>query len=325
MSLLIRSVTALITLLLGLIGPQAMAQDYPARPIRLIVPFGPGGVLDIVGRAYAQALERRVGQSVVVENRPGASGNIGTALVATSPADGYTLLFAFDGTMAINPHVYAKPGFDPVADFVAISKVGNSTQMLVASPSLPAASLSELISKKGTLKGLSYGTSGTASPGHVSGEMLRMASGLELIHVPYKGGAAAVNDVMAGQIPLAFTAVATAKPLIESGKLKGLAVTTGARSSLLPGIQTFVEAGLADFVVDTWLGVMAPARIPAAIIDRLSRESMAIVADPDMRTRLIGLGVEPSGSDSATFARQLSADLARWAKVVRDAGINVNP
>jgi len=257
MSLLIRSVTALITLLLGLIGPQAMAQEYPARPIRLIVPFGPGGVLDIVGRAYAQALERRVGQSVVVENRPGASGNIGTALVASSPADGYTLLFAFDGTMAINPHVYAKPGFDPIADFIAISKVGNSTQMLVAAPSLPASSLSELISKKGALKGLSYGTSGTASPGHVSGEMLRMASGLELIHVPYKGGAAAVNDVMAGQIPLAFTAVATAKPLIESGKLKGLAVTTGARSSLLPGVQTFVEAGLADFVVDTWLGVMA--------------------------------------------------------------------
>lgn len=325
MSLLSRSVAALITLLLGLIGPQAIAQEYPARPIRLIVPFGPGGVLDIVGRAYAQALERRVGQSVVVENRPGASGNIGTALVATSPADGYTLLFAFDGTMAINPHVYAKPGFDPTTDFVAISKVGNSTQMLVAAPSLPASSLSELISKKGTLKGLSYGTSGTASPGHVSGEMLRMASGLELIHVPYKGGAAAVNDVMAGQIPLAFTAVATAKPLIESGKLKGLAVTTGARSSLLPSIQTFVEAGLADFVVDTWLGVMAPARTPAAIIERLSRESMAIVADPEMRTRLIGLGVEPSGSDSASFARQLSADLARWAKVVRDAGINVNP
>lgn len=325
MSLLSRSVAALITLLLGLIGPQAIAQEYPARPIRLIVPFGPGGVLDIVGRAYAQALERRVGQSVVVENRPGASGNIGTALVATSPADGYTLLFAFDGTMAINPHVYAKPGFDPITDFVAISKVGNSTQMLVAAPSLPASSLSELISKKGTLKGLSYGTSGTASPGHVSGEMLRMASGLELIHVPYKGGAAAVNDVMAGQIPLAFTAVATAKPLIESGKLKGLAVTTGARSSLLPSIQTFVEAGLADFVVDTWLGVMAPARTPAAIIERLSRESMAIVADPEMRTRLIGLGVEPSGSDSASFARQLSADLARWAKVVRDAGINVNP
>lgn len=325
MSLLIRSVTALLTLLLGLIGPQAMAQEYPARPIRLIVPFGPGGVLDIVGRAYAQALERRVGQSVVVENRPGASGNIGTALVASSAADGYTLLFAFDGTMAINPHVYAKPGFDPIADFVAISKVGNSTQMLVAAPSLPASSLSELISKKGTLQALSYGTSGTASPGHVSGEMLRMASGLELIHVPYKGGAAAVNDVMAGQIPLAFTAVATAKPLIESGKLKGLAVTTGARSSLLPGIQTFVEAGLADFVVDTWLGVMAPARTPPAIIERLARESMAIVADPDMRTRLIGLGVEPSGSDSATFARQLSTDLARWAKVVRDASINVNP
>ncbi len=325
MSLLARFLTALTALLAGLIGTWAHAQDYPSRPLRLIVPFGPGGVSDIVGRAYAQALERRLGQPVAVENRPGASGNIGTALVAASAADGYTLLFAFDGTMAINPHVYAKPGFDPIADFVAISKIGNSTQMLIASPGLPVSSLSDLIAKQASLKGLTFGSSGTASPGHVSGEMLRMASGLDLIHVPYKGGAAAVNDVMAGQIPLAFTALATAKPLIETGKLKGLAVTTGARSSLLPEIQTFVEAGLADFVVDTWLGVMAPARTPASIVERLSRESMAIVADTEIRTRLVSLGIEPSGSDSTAFARQLAADVARWAKVVRAAGINLNP
>ena len=322
---LLRAMIAPVLLASTLVVSGAHAQDYPNRAIRLIVPFGPGGVSDIVGRAYAQALERRVGQPVVVENRPGASGNIGTALVAGSAADGYTLLFAFDGTMAINPHVYAKPGFDPIADFIAISKIGNSTQILIASPGLPVASLSELIARRVTMKGLSFGSSGTASPGHVSGEMLRMAAGLDLTHVPYKSGAAAVTDVMGGQIPLAFTAVATAKPLIESGKLKGLAVTTGSRSSLLPAVQTFVEAGLADFVVDTWLGLMAPARTPAAVIERLSRESMSIVADAEVRARLVGLGIEPAGGTPEAFAQQLRADVTRWARVVREAGINLTP
>jgi tripartite-type tricarboxylate transporter receptor subunit TctC len=322
---LLRSIIAIMALASAAGLPSAQAQDYPNRPIRLIVPFGPGGVSDIVGRAYAQALERRVGQPVIVENRPGASGNIGTALAAGSPADGYTLLFAFDGTMAINPHVFAKPGFDPIADFVAISKIGNSTQLLIAAPNLPVDTLSELVARRAQLKSLSFGSSGTASPGHVSGEMLRMAAGLELIHVPYKSGAAAVNDVMAGQIPLAFTAVATAKPLIESGKLKGLAVTTGTRSSLLPAVQTFVEAGLEGFVVDTWLGVMAPARTPPAVIARLSRESMAIVADTEVRERLITLGIEPAGGTPEAFARQLRDDVTRWARVVREAGINLTP
>ncbi len=322
---LLRSIFTLLLLTFALAQTSAHAQDYPNRALRLIVPFGPGGVSDIVGRAYAQALERRLGQPVVVENRPGASGNIGTALAAGSPADGYTLLFAFDGTMAINPHVYAKPGFDPITDFAAISKIGNSTQLLIGAPSLQVDSLSELLARRAQLKGLSYGSSGTASPGHVSGEMLRIAGGLDLTHVPYKSGAAAVNDVMAGQIPLAFTAVATAKPLIESGKLKGLAVTTGTRSSLLPAIQTFVEAGLGDFVVDTWLGVMVPARTPSAVIARLSRESMAIVADAEVRERLIALGIEPVGGTPEAFSQQLRADVARWARVVREAGINLTP
>ena len=305
--------------------PMAHAQDYPSRPIRLIVPFGAGGVLDIVGRAYAQQLESRLGQPVVVENRAGASGNIGTAEVARSTPDGHTLLFAFDGTMVINPNVYPKAGFDPVADFEPISKIGNSTQILVANPSFAAGSLSELVSRAATIKGINYGSSGSASPGHVSGELLRLTTGLDLTHVAYKGGAQAVADVLSGQIALAFTAVATAQPLIKSGKLKGLAVTTARRSELLPDVQTFAEAGLKDFVVDTWLGVMVPAKTPAAIVERLSRETVAIVASPEMRKRLIDLGVEPVGGSAADFGRQIRTDLVRWAKVVKDAGISVQP
>jgi len=311
----------------GLIAASApcVAQDYPSRPVRLVVPFGPGGVTDIVARAFAQGLERRIGQSVVVENRAGASGNIGTELVAQSAPDGYTLLLAFDGTLAINPHVYARPGFDPVKDFAPITKIGNSTQILVAKPSLPAVSLTDLINRGKSLGALNYGSSGTASPGHVSGEMLRIASGLTLVHIPYKGGAAAVNDVIAGQIDLAFTAVATAKPLIESGKLKGLAVTTGRRSVMLPEVQTFAEAGLKDFIVDTWLGIMAPAQTPSAVVDKLSAESVRVLADEGLRKRLTELGVEPVGSTAAAFGEQVRQDVARWGRVVREAQIKLAP
>jgi tripartite-type tricarboxylate transporter receptor subunit TctC len=321
----LRSVWAALGVGLLMVSAPAYAQDYPTRAIRLVVPFGPGGVSDIVARAYAQGLERAIGQSVVVENRAGASGNIGTELVAQSAPDGYTLLLAFDGTLAINPHVYAKPGFDPVKDFVPITKIGNSTQILVGKPGLPVASLSELVARGKSMGALNYGSSGAASPGHVSGEMLRIASGLALAHIPYKGGAAAVNDVMAGQIDLAFTAVATAKPLIESGKLKGLAVTTARRSVMLPGVQTFSEAGLKDFVVDTWLGIMVPARTPAAIANKLSVESIKVLADESLRKRLTELGVEPVGSSAQEFGEQVRQDVARWARVVREAQITLAP
>ena len=319
--------SALMALGCGLftLSVPSVAQDFPNRPVRLIVPFGPGGVTDIVARAFAQGLERRLGESVVVENRAGASGNIGTELVAQSAPDGYTLLLAFDGTLTINPHVYARPGFDPVKDFAPITKIGNSTQILVARPSLPATSLSDLISRGKSLGALNYGSSGTASPGHVSGEMLRTASGLALVHIPYKGGAAAVNDVISSQIDLAFTAVATARPLIESGKLKGLAVTTGSRSVMLPEVQTFTEAGLKDFVVDTWLGIMAPAKTPPAITDKLSTESIKVLSDEGLRRRLTELGVEPVGSSAAAFGEQVRQDVARWGRVVRDAQIKLVP
>lgn len=308
-----------------LVGPCALAQDFPNRPLRLIVPFGPGGVADTVARVYADSLGGRLGQTVLVENRPGASGNIGTEAVAKSAPDGYTMLLAFDGTMVINPHVYPRIGFDTVRDFAPITKIGNSTQILVAHPSFPANSLAELISKAKTIRGINYGTSGTASPGHVSGEMLKQLTGLDLVHIPYKGGAQAVADVLAGQIPLTFTAVSTALPLINTGKLKGLAVTTGERSTQLPTVSTFLEAGLKDFVVDTWIGIMVPAGTPRAIVNRLHRESAALINAPEMRARLAALGVVPVGSTPEQFATQVSADLARWGKVIKQAGISLTP
>jgi len=320
-----RWVSAIVFPVLLFASAGANAQDFPNRPLKLIVPFGPGGVADTVARAYAERLGSRLGQTVLVENRPGASGNIGVEFVAKSAPDGYTMLLAFDGTMVINPHVYPKIGFDTVRDFAPISKLGNSTQILVAHPSFPANSLSEMISKLKTMKGINYGTSGTASPGHVSGEMLKQMTGLDLVHIPYKGGAQAVTDVLGGQIPLTFTAVATALPLINSGKLKGLAVTTGERSTQLPNVATFLEAGLKDFVVDTWIGIMVPAATPRPIIDRLYRETAAVMGTAEVRQRFTGLGVVPVGSTPEQFGTQVRADLARWEKVIKEAKITLQP
>ncbi len=320
-----RLCAAVVPLLLAVSASQALAQDFPSRPLKLIVPFAPGGVADVVARVYAERLSLRLGQTVLVENRAGASGNIGTEAVARSAADGYTLLLAFDGTMVINPHVFPKVGFDTINDFAPISKLGNSTQILVANPAFAANSLAEAISKAKTLRSINYGTSGTASPGHVSGEMLKQMTGLDLVHVPYKGGSQAVADVLGGQIQWAFTAVATAQPLIASGKLKGLAVTTGERSPQLPDVKTFVESGLKDFVVDTWIGIMVPAKTPRPIIDRLARESAALMAVPEVRQRFVGLGVVPVGGTPEQFGTQVAADLARWAKVVKEANIRLEP
>lgn len=305
-------------------GPGVRAQDYPGKPVRLVVPFAPGGVADTLGRGLADRLAGRLGQPVVVENRAGASGNLGTEYVAKSAPDGYTLLVAFDGTMTINPHVYSKLGFDSIRDFAAVTKLGNSTQILVAHPSLAANSLAELIGKAKTLRGLSYGTSGTASPGHVSGEMLRQMTELDLTHVPYKGGGQAISDVVGGQIPMVFTAVATALQYIKAGRLKGLGVTAARRSSQLPEVPTFLDAGLADFVVDTWIGVVAPAKTPGPVVERLHRDIAALLAMPEVRERYAALGVEPVGNTPEQFAAQIRADYARWEKVVKHAGIRLD-
>jgi tripartite-type tricarboxylate transporter receptor subunit TctC len=308
--------------LLALAALGAHAQDWPARPVRLVVPFAPGGVTDTSARVVADRLGARLGQPVVVENRPGASGNIGTQQVAQATPDGYTLLLGFDGTMVINPWVFARIPFDTLRDFEPVTKLGDATLILAAHPSLAANDLGELIAlakaKPGTL---SYGTSGTGGTPHLAGELLNQRAGIALVHVPYKGGGPAITDAVGGQIPLVFTAIAGAQQYVRSGRLKALGVPSGKRSAALPDVKTFVEAGLDGFVVDSWVGVLAPAKTPRPTIERLQRDTAAVLAEPEVRERYAVLGIEPVGNTPAEFAAQIRADLARWENVVKQANI----
>jgi tripartite-type tricarboxylate transporter receptor subunit TctC len=300
----------------------AQAQDYPTRAIRLIVPFTPGGVTDTSARVVADRLAARLGQQVVVENRPGASGNIGTQLVAQAAPDGYTLVLGFDGTMVINPWVFPNIPFDTVKDFVPVTKLGDATLIMVAHPSVPANNMRELIAlakaKPGTL---SYGTSGTGGTPHLAGELLNQRAGITLTHVPYKGGGQALGDVVGGQIPLVYTAIASAQQYVKSGRLKALGVSGAKRAGSMPDVPTFQESGLDGFVVDSWVGVFAPAKTPRAIVDRLQRELAAVLAMPEVRERYAVLGIEPVGNTSEQFGEQIRVDLAKWEKVVKQAHI----
>jgi tripartite-type tricarboxylate transporter receptor subunit TctC len=307
----------------GLLG-IAGAQEYPAKPVRLIVPFAPGGLADTSARAVAEKLGTRLGQSVVVENRAGASGNIGMQFVAQAAPDGYTLVLGFDGTVVINPHIFTKPGFDSLADFAPVTKLGDATLLLVGHPSVPAKNIRELIDLEKSKPGaLSYGTSGTGGTPHMVGELLNQRMGTKFVHVPYKGGGQAVIDVVGGQIPLVFTAVASAQQHVKSGKLVGIGVTSARRSPSLPDVPTFAESGLTDFVVDSWVGILAPAKTPKPIVERLQREIAEVLRDPEVRSRYATLGIEPVGNTPEQFAVQIRADLARWEKVVKQANIRI--
>jgi len=312
----------LLLLIASLFCVAAAAQPFPSKPVRIIVPFSPGGVADSSARVISDKLGARLGQSVVVENRPGASGNIGTQQVAAAAPDGYTLLLGFDGTMVVNPHVYAKLPFDTLRDFVPVTKLGDATLILVAHPSVPAKDLREFLTIAKT-QNFSYGSAGTGSTPHLAGELLAQRTGIALTHVPYKGGGQAMGDVVGGQIPLVFTAIATAQQFVRSGKLKGLGVSSARRSGSLPDVPTFVENGLEGFVVDSWVGILAPAKTPPPVVARLQKEIAAVLAEPETRERYATLGIEPVANAPEQFAEQIRADLARWEKVVRQAGIRI--
>ena len=313
-------VRLLAFLISALLCTCASAQAWPAKAIRIVAPFAPGGVADSSARVVSERLGARLGQPVLVENRPGASGNIGTAAVASAPPDGYTLLLGFDGTMVVNPHVYANLPFDTLRDFAPVTKLGDATLILVAHPSVPAKDLRELLSLKSNF---SYGTAGTGSTPHLAGELLAQRTGIALTHVPYKGGGQAMGDVVGGQIPLVFTAIATAQQFVRSGRLKGLAVSSAKRSNSLPEVPTFIESGLEGFVVDSWVGILAPAKTPRPVIERLQKEIAAVLAEPEIRERYAILGIEPVGNTPEQYAQQIRADLARWEKVVREARIRI--
>jgi tripartite-type tricarboxylate transporter receptor subunit TctC len=301
----------------------AQAQTpYPSKPIRLVVPFTPGGVTDTSGRLIAEQLSKRLGQQVIVDNKPGASGNIGTQLVASAEPDGYTLLLAFDGTMVINPHVFEKVPFDTVKDFASIGKIGDAVLILVAHPGLNAKTLKEVISlSQSQSGGLSYGTSGTGGTPHIAGELLKLKTNANLIHVPYKGGGQAMIDVLGGNIPLVYTAIAGAIQHVKSGKLHAVAVSSGQRANSLPQVPTFIESGVADFEINSWVGLMAPSKTPKAILDKLNTELNAVLSDTDIRERLNALGITAMPGSAQKFGDEVKRDLIRYGQVVKSAGI----
>ncbi|WP_159917715.1 tripartite tricarboxylate transporter substrate binding protein [Pantoea sp. 18069] len=308
---------------MGLGATPALAQDFPSKPIRLVVPFTPGGVTDTGARVVAERLGARLGQQVVIDNRPGASGNIGTQAVASAAPDGHTLVLGFDGTLVINPHVFAKVPFDTVKDFVPVSKIGDTALVIVTHPSVPAKTLPELIVYSKRLPGgLSYGSSGTGGTPHIAAEMLKVRTGADFLHVPYKGGGQALADVVGGQLPMLYTAVAGALPFIERGQVRAIAISSAQRLPSLPDVPTVAET-VPGFEVSSWIGILAPASTPKPIAERIQRELHAVVNEPGVKERLTKLGITSVGNTPAEFGQQIQADLKKYADVVKAAGIKI--
>lgn len=299
--------------------------EFPSKPIRLIVPFTPGGVTDASARLVAEQMSKRLGHQIIVENKPGASGNIGTSQVATAEPDGYTLLLGFDGTMVINPHVFPSIPFDPVKDFAPVGKIGDAILILVAHPSVTANNVKEIIAlSEADPNGLNYGTSGLGSTPHIAGETLNIVAGSKLVHVPYKGGGQAMIDLQGGSIPLVFTAVAGALPHIQNGRIKGIGVTSAARAPSLPNVQTFIEAGLPNFVLNSWVGILAPAKTSTPVIQKLNATLNDVLNDAEVKKRLDVMGVTAAPGTPTAFGDQIKTDLARFADVVKAAQIKAN-
>jgi tripartite-type tricarboxylate transporter receptor subunit TctC len=299
--------------------PAFAADPYPTRPIRMVVGFAPGGGTDLTARPVAQKLSELIGQQVIVENRPGAGGNIATEQVARAAPDGYTLLMGTIASLAISPGLYGNLRFDPETDFAPVIQVVDATNVLALHPSVPANSVKELIALARN-RSLSAGSSGVAATGHLSIELFNLMAGVKLVHVPYKGGAPAMGDLVGGQVQLIFATAASAIPHIKSGRIKGIAVTTAKRSSLLPELPTISEAGLAGFDANNWYGLVAPAKTPRAIIDQLNAEVTKILNMPDVRTTLFNQGLDPAPGTPEQFGAYIKSERAKWAKVIQDSG-----
>jgi tripartite-type tricarboxylate transporter receptor subunit TctC len=297
------------------------AQRYPTRPVRVIVPFAPGGATDIIARPILQELSKRLGQQFYVENVPGASGNIGTAQAAKAAPDGYTILLAYS-SHASNQFMFAKLPFDPIKDFAPITIAVTSPAVLSVHPSLPPKTVDDLVELIRANPGkYSFASGGTGTQPHLAGEQFRMSLGLDLVHVPHNGGGPALASAVAGHTPIIFSTLSPAVPFLKEGKLRALAVTGRARSRSTPGVPTMAEAGYPNIEGDTWVGALAPARTDPQIINLLHREIVEILKVPAMREHLVELGYEAVGNSPAEFAAQISSESATWAKVIREAGI----
>ncbi|MBU3630748.1 tripartite tricarboxylate transporter substrate binding protein [Polynucleobacter sp. AP-Melu-500A-A1] len=310
---------SLAFLLASIFSFNVSAQStYPNRPIRLIIPFTPGGVTDTSGRYIAEQLTLKLGQQVIADNRPGASGNIGAQMVASAEPDGYILLLGYAGTLSINPSLFDKVPFDSMKDFAPIGKIGDAILILVANNDFPGKTWAEVlaISKKDP-NGLSYGTSGSGGTPHIAGELLKQKTGANLVHVPYKGGGQALIDLLGGNIPLVYTAVAGANQYVKSGRIKAIAVSSAKRSPGLPDVPTFIESGVKDFEIDDWVGLLAPAKTPKPIVMKLNQALNEILNSPEGKAKLLGMGITPTPGTPEKFGEQIKSDLLRFSPIVK--------
>ena len=301
------------------------AAAYPSKPIRIIVPFAAGGATDILARAIGQKMTEGLGQLVIVDNRPGAGGNIGSDVVAKAQPDGYTLLMGGVGPNAINATLYPKLPYDAANDFAPVAHVANVTNLLVVHPSVPAKSVKELIAIAKARPGkLTHASSSPGSAGHLAGEMMKIMAGIDMVTVNYKGSAPALVDLISGQVDLMFDNMPPSLPHIKSGKLKALAVSGGERTSVFPDLPTIAESGLPGFDAGSWFGILAPAGTPPAIVNRLNAVIMKSLTSPELRERLSSQGAAPVGGTPEQFGRHIRAEIAKWAKVIKAANVKLD-
>jgi tripartite-type tricarboxylate transporter receptor subunit TctC len=319
-------IRAMLTIALALLmtATPSWAQAYPARPITIVVPFPAGGSADTLARIIGAQLSKKLKQSIVVDNKPGVGGNLGTDLVAKAVPDGYTLLLT-PSSIAITPHLYSHLTFDPINDFTPVTLIGNIPMAVVVNPEFSAKSIAELIAMAKARPGeIAYASAGNGTTNHLAVEQFKQMTGINLLHVPYRGNPLAVVDVIGGRVPVFFDFVLTALPHVREGKVRALATTGLTRSSVMPDVPTVIEAGVPGFDAGTWFGVYAPARTPKAIVDKLNAEVLAALATPAIKERMEALGVDIWAKGPEALRELTAADLAKWGPIVKKAGIKLD-
>jgi tripartite-type tricarboxylate transporter receptor subunit TctC len=299
----------------------AAAQNYPAKPVRFVVPFAPGGSTDTLARSMGGKLSELLGQQVVIDNRPGANGDIGTSIVARAVPDGYTVVLGYIANFGIGPSLYDKMPYDPVKDFAPITQVAGASNILVIHPSVPAKNLKEFIAyAKANSKKVTFASASVASVGHLTGELLNDLAGIDMVHVPYKGSGQAITDLVGGHIKVMISGMASTLPHVKSGKLRGLATTGARRTPATPDLPTIAESGFPGFEASSWFGVFAPAKTPKPIISRLNQDIIKALQDPAVAKRLADVGFEITTGTPEQFAAYIQAEIKKWAKVVKLSG-----
>ena len=322
---MLRSGLSLLACWASCIVLQSYAETYPARPIRFIVPFAPGGGGDVVGRIIGQRMSERLGKSLVIDNRGGAGGTLGVDIAAKAAPDGYTLLLGNVGPIALSPSIYSKLPYDPVRDFAPVTMIASFPNILVSNPALPFKTVQELVAYAKSRPGkLNFGSAGTGTSTHLAGELFKSVAGIDAVHVPYKGGAAAVTDVIAGQVAYYFGTLPSSLPLARAGKLRAVAVTSLKRSPTAPEVPTVAESGYRDFELAAWYGLLFPAGTPQVLIARMNEAAMFVLALPDVKERLAQDGSEPMGNTPAQFGAYIKSELVKWTAVVKAANVKAD-